>query len=50
VVLVVGQTGTLPERPTTPTPLLILTDVAFDTLQLNIVESPAYILEGLAVK
>jgi hypothetical protein len=49
-VLVDGETDTLPERPTTPTPWSIVTDVAFDTLQLNIVESPAYILEGLAVK
>jgi hypothetical protein len=49
-VLVAGQTDVLPERPTAPTPWSILTDVAFDTFQLKVVELPAYIEDGLAVK
>jgi hypothetical protein len=49
-VLAKGETDMLPERGTTPTPLSILTDVAFDTLQLKIAESPAYMVDGLAVR
>jgi hypothetical protein len=49
-VLIAGQTDVLPERPTAPTPWSIFTDVAFDTFQLKVDESAAYILVGLAVK
>jgi hypothetical protein len=39
-----------PEEPTGPTLLSIVTDVAFETFQLKLAESPRLILDGLAVK
>jgi hypothetical protein len=50
LVLVAGETEVLPDEPTAPTPLSIVTDVAFDTLQLKVVEPPRLILDGLAMK
>jgi hypothetical protein len=49
-VLADGKTMVLPEEPTTPTPLSIVIDVAFDTFQLKPDEPPRDILDGLAVK
>jgi hypothetical protein len=39
-----------PEEPTGPTPLSIVTDVAFETFQLKLVEPPTVMLDGLAMK
>jgi hypothetical protein len=50
VVVTAGKTTALPEEPTAPTPLSIVTDVAFDTFQLKVAEPPRLILDGLAVK
>jgi hypothetical protein len=50
VVVAPGKTIVLPEEPTVPTPWSIVTDVAFDTLQLKVVELPRLILDGLAMK
>jgi hypothetical protein len=50
IVVAPGKTMLLPEEPTTPTPWSIVTDVAFDTLQLNVLEPPRLILDGLAMK
>jgi hypothetical protein len=50
VVVTAGKTMLLPEEPTAPTPLSMVTDVAFDTLQLKVAEPPRLILDGLAVK
>jgi hypothetical protein len=50
VVVTAGKTMLLPEEPPAPTPLSMVTDVAFDTLQLKVAEPPRLILDGLAVK
>jgi hypothetical protein len=50
LVLAAGDTGAVPTRPTEPTPGSMVTDVAFDTFQLKVVELPADIMGGLAVK
>jgi hypothetical protein len=50
VVVAPGKTMLLPEEPTAPTPLSIVTDVAFDTFQLKMLEPPRLILDGLAMK
>jgi hypothetical protein len=50
VVVAPGKTMLLPEEPTAPTPLSIITDVAFDTFQLKMLEPPRLILDGLAMK
>lgn len=50
MVVTPGKTIELPEEPTVPTPLSMVIDVAFDTLQLKVDELPAVMLVGLAVK
>jgi hypothetical protein len=50
IVVAVGKTIVLPEEPTTPTPLSIVTAVVFDTFQLKLVEPPRLISDGLAMK
>jgi len=50
VVVAVGNTMMFPEEPTGPTPLSIITEVAFDTFQLKLLEPPRLTLDGLAVK
>jgi hypothetical protein len=50
IVVTAGKTMLLPEEPTAPTPLSMVTDVAFDTLQPKVVEPPRLILDGLAMK
>jgi len=47
---VAGITVTLPVRPTTPTPGLMLTEVAPYTSQLSAAEPPGETMGGLAVK
>jgi hypothetical protein len=50
VVLDAGDTEILPEESTVPIPGSMVTEVAFDTFQLRVVELPADILGGLAIK
>jgi hypothetical protein len=50
VVVTAGKTMLLPAEPTAPTPWSMVTDVAFDTLQLKVVELPRLIVDGLAMK
>jgi hypothetical protein len=50
IVVAPGKTTLLPEEPTTPTPLSMVNDVAFNTLQLKVAELPRLILDGLAMK
>jgi hypothetical protein len=45
-----GVTVALSEEVNLPTPLSILTDVAFDTSQVSVLELPADILGGLETK
>jgi hypothetical protein len=48
--LVAGDAIVVPAEPTEPTPGSIVTEVEFDTLQLSVVELPADIIGGSAVK
>jgi hypothetical protein len=48
--LAAGDTSIVPTEATEPTPGSIVTEVAFETSQLKVVEPPAVILGGLAVK
>ena len=48
--LAAGDTVVVPIEPTRPTPGSIVTDIAFNTLQLKVVEPPADINGGLATK
>lgn len=48
--VVAGETSVVPEEAKLPTPGPIATDVAFDTFQLKVAESPAVTPGGLAVK
>jgi hypothetical protein len=50
LVLVAGDTSVVPTELTEPTPGSMVTDAAFDTFQLKVVELPADIVGGLAVK
>jgi hypothetical protein len=49
-VVVAGETNVVPEEAKVPTPWSIVADVAFDTFQLKVANSPTTILGGLAVK
>jgi hypothetical protein len=49
-VVVAGETNVVPEEAKVPTPWSIVTDVAFDTFQLKVANSPTVILGGLAAK
>jgi len=50
VVVDAGETVVLPESPTLPIPPLIVTDVAPDTLQLNVDDPPGDMVPGFAAK
>jgi hypothetical protein len=50
VVVAAGKTIVFPEEAKVPNPGSIVTDVAFDTLQLKVVEPPRLIVDGLAMK
>jgi hypothetical protein len=50
VVLATGTIMVLPEEPTGPIPLSMVTDVAFVTFQLKVTELPRPMLDGLALK
>jgi hypothetical protein len=48
-VVAVGETDLVPEVPTVPIPLLILTEVALVLDQVNVDDCPDVMLVGLAV-
>src|SRR6202043_3718590 len=50
VVVCVGATSSAPNVPTAPMPLSIVTEVAFDTDQRNVADSPPLMLDGVTVK
>jgi hypothetical protein len=50
VVVVDGETVVLPELVRLPNPWSMVTDVAFDTLQLRVDEPPAEMVAGAALK